>query len=99
MPPPLVLFAALVLGSLVASEIGYRLGRFAGPRGADFDKQLGIVRGGSFALAAFLIGFAFAGAASRYVDRLDLIVKEANALGTAWLRADTLPEPSRGTLK
>ncbi|MBV8186371.1 MAG: hypothetical protein JOY64_27860 [Alphaproteobacteria bacterium] len=30
---------------------------------------------------------------------MDLIVEEANALGTAWLRADLLPEPSRGDLK
>jgi hypothetical protein len=31
--------------------------------------------------------------------RLDLIVKEANALGTAYLRADTIAEPQRGELK
>jgi hypothetical protein len=99
MPPPLVLFAVLVVGALVASEAGYRLGRLAGPRDEAFDKQLGVVRGASFALVAFLIGFAFSGAGARYVDRLDLIVKEANALGTAWLRADVLPEPARGALK
>src|SRR6185437_15972747 len=47
----------------------------------------------------FLIGFAFSGAASRFIDRQDLIVKEANALGTAYLRADTIAEPQRGDLK
>ena len=93
------MLAALVLGALAASEAGYRLGRLVGPRDEAFDKQLGIVRGATFALVAFLIGFAFSGAGSRYVDRLDVIVKEANALGTAWLRADTLPEPARTTLK
>jgi hypothetical protein len=46
-----------------------------------------------------LIGFAFSGAASRFIDRQDLIVKEANALGTAYLRADTIAEPQRGELK
>jgi hypothetical protein len=39
------------------------------------------------------------GAASRFIDRLDIIVKEANALGTAYLRADTIAEPQRGDLK
>ena len=97
-PPPL-LFALLVLGAFISSEIGYRVGRWIGPRDEAFDRQLGIVRGATFALVAFLIGFAFSGAASRYVERLDIIVKEANALGTAWLRADTLPEPARGQLK
>jgi hypothetical protein len=46
-----------------------------------------------------LIGFAFSGAASRFIERLDIIVKEANALGTAYLRADTIAEPQRGELE
>lgn len=96
--PPLLLLV-LVVGAIVSAELGYRAGRIAGPRGEDFDGQLGVVRGAIFALVAFLIGFAFSGSASRYVDRLDIIVKEANALGTAWLRADTLPQPARSALK
>ena len=96
--PPLLL-GALLIGAVVSSEVGYWAGRLAGPRGEDFDNQLGVVRGAIFALVAFLIGFAFSGAGSRYVDRLDVIVKEANALGTAWLRADTLPQPARSALK
>lgn len=97
--PPLLLFAILIVGAYVSSDLGYRFGRWVGPRDEAFDRQLGIVRNATFALVAFLIGFAFSGAAARYVDRLDVIVKEANALGTAWLRADTLPEPARGQLK
>jgi hypothetical protein len=46
-----------------------------------------------------LIGFAFSGAAARFIERLDIIVREANVLGTAYLRADTLAEPQRGELK
>ena len=53
----------------------------------------------TLALVAFLVAFAFSGAAGRFVDRLDMIVSEANALGTAWLRADVLPEPQRAELK
>jgi len=97
--PPLLLLLVLVAAALAACEIGYWLGRLAGPRDEVFGRQLGIVRGATFAVVAFLIGFTFSGAASRYVDRLDIIVKEANALGTAWLRADTLPEPARSNLK
>lgn len=89
----------LVVGAFLASELGYRLGRYYGPQGETFDKQLGLISGATFALVAFLIGFGFAGAGTRYVDRLDLIVKEANALGTSYLRADTLPQPARGELK
>jgi hypothetical protein len=64
-----------------------------------FDRQVALVRTSTAALVAFLIGFAFSGAASRFIDRLDLIVKEANALGTAYLRANTIAEPQRGELK
>jgi hypothetical protein len=97
--PPFLLLLVLVAGAFAASEAGYWLGRVTGPRDEPFDRQLGIVRGATFAVVAFLIGFAFSGAASRYVERLDIIAKEANALGTAWLRADTLSEPARSKLK
>ena len=60
---------------------------------------MALVRTSTAALVAFLIGFAFSGAASRFIDRLDIIVKEANALGTAYLRADTIAEPQRSELK
>lgn len=89
----------LLAGAALACEIGFRLGRRFGPRDEAFSKQLNLISGATFALVAFLVGFAFSGAATRYVDRLDLVVKEANALGTAYLRAEVLPQPMRGELK
>ncbi len=89
----------LFVGAFAACEAGFFLGRVTGVRDEAFDKQLAVIRGATFALVAFLIGFSFSGAGSRYVDRLDMIVKEANAIGTAYLRADTLPQPQRGELK
>src|SRR6516225_614194 len=59
-------------------------------------RQVALVRTSTGALVAFLVGFAFSGAASRFVDRVDIVVKEANALGTAYLRADAIAEPQRG---
>ncbi|WP_315386053.1 hypothetical protein [uncultured Stenotrophomonas sp.] len=41
-------------------------------------------------LLALLIGFTFSLALGRYDDRRTLVLKEANALGTTWLRADLL---------
>lgn len=95
----ILLLAVLLIAALLATETGYQLGRLYGPRDEDFSKQLGLVQGAVFALLAFLIGFAFSGASTRYIERQDVIVKEANALGTAWLRADVLPEPPRSALK
>jgi hypothetical protein len=42
-------------------------------------------------LLGLLLGFAFSGATSRFMDRQQVIVAEANAMGTAYLRADLLP--------
>jgi hypothetical protein len=89
----------LLLGGLIASEIGFRIGVALKREDDAFGKQLDVIRGATLALVAFLVAFAFSGAGGRFVDRIDIIVEEANALGTAWLRADVLPEPQRGELK
>lgn len=99
MIPEFLLIIAMIAGAFAAEELGYRLGRLSGPRDEVFTKQLGLISSATFALVAFLIGFGFSGAATRYVDGLDLVVKEANALGTAYLRADAMQQPMRGELK
>lgn len=53
----------------------------------------------SLALMALLLAFSFAGAANRFIDRQDLIVAEANAIGTAYLRADLLPDDAAAEVK
>jgi hypothetical protein len=95
----ILIVAGLLLGGLIASEIGYRIGTAFKRSDDALNKQLDVIRASTLALVAFLVAFAFSGAAARFVDRLDMIVSEANALGTAWLRADALPEPRRAELK
>jgi hypothetical protein len=46
-----------------------------------------------------LIGFTFYGAASRFDNRRNLAVREANVIGTTYLRLDLLPAESRPALK
>jgi hypothetical protein len=89
----------LIAGVVGTHEIGFWLGSLTRSADEPFDRQVALVRTSTAALVAFLIGFAFSGAASRFIDRQDLIVKEANALGTAYLRADAIAEPQRGELK
>ena len=95
----LLLALGLIAGVVVAHTLGYWLGSLTRSTDEPFDRQVALVRTATGALVAFLIGFAFSGAASRFIERLDFIVKEANALGTAYLRADTIAEPQRGELK
>ena len=95
----LLVASGLIAGVVAAHEIGFWLGSLTRSADEPFDRQVALVRTSTSALVAFLIGFAFSGAASRFIDRVDIIVKEANALGTAYLRADTIAEPQRGELK
>jgi hypothetical protein len=95
----LLVVIGLVVGVGVSHEIGFWLGSKTRSDDAPFDQQVALVRASTGALVAFLVAFAFSGAASRFVDRIDIVVKEANALGTAYLRADTIAEPQRSELK
>jgi hypothetical protein len=46
-----------------------------------------------------LIAFTFSGAASRFDKRRDLVVQEANDIGTAYLRLDLLPAAAQPALR
>ena len=82
------IFAAM----LALQELGRRLGLRRAPREAEAARAgAGVVDGAVFALLGLLIAFTFSGAASRFEDRRKLVVEEANAIGTAYLRVDVLP--------
>src|ERR1700729_4232204 len=46
-----------------------------------------------------MISFSFSGAVSRFDARRELIVQETNAIGTAWLRVDLLPEAAQPQIR
>ena len=90
----------LFLGMLLLLETGRRIGiRRAAqdPEGAQ--RGIGAVEGAIFGLLGLLIAFTFSGAASRFNDRRQLIIEEANDIGTAWLRLDLLPASSAASLR
>jgi hypothetical protein len=90
-----------ILASLVgALEGGYRMGaRSAKRREAPGGGQIGAIQGAVLGLLGLLLGFSFAGAAGRFIERQDMIAQEANAIGTAYLRGDMLDEPHRTALR
>src|SRR3979409_2027456 len=71
---------------LILLECGRRLGR-----SQEDSPGLNTVSGAVFALMGLMIAFTFSGAADRFEERRHLIVEEANAIGTAYLRVDLLP--------
>ena len=68
-------------------------------RGPQPDDGLRAVEAALFALMGLMLGFAFAGAVSRLDARRELIVREANAIGTAYLRVDLLPAAAQPELR
>ena len=82
----------LFAGLLVCLDIGYRLGRRAEEKYSESAHEgIGVIEAAIFALLGLLLGFSFSGGTSRLDARRQLIVQEANAIGTAYLRLDQLP--------
>lgn len=80
---------------LLAVEIGFRLGRSAraGPHDERMTGQVSVLVGAILALLGLLLAFSFGIVESRFSARKDLVIAEANAIGTSYLRAKLLPEP------
>jgi len=93
-----IVTVGLFCAILVCVEIGRRLGiKRAGTNQALI--AYGPIENAGFALLGLLIAFTFAGAASRFDARRQLIIEEVNCIGTAYLRLQILPAPAQSTLK
>lgn len=96
----ILLAAGLMLCMLFLQEVGRRVGawqRKRDPEGAG--AGIGAVDGAVFALLGLIIAFTFSGAADRFERRRQLVVEEANAIGTAYLRLDLLRPEARDALR
>lgn len=85
---------------LLSVELGWRLGHYNRQR-AEKEKEapIGAVVGAALGLLAFLLAFTFGMAATRYDTRKSVVLQEANAIGTTYLRGDLLPEPQLGEVR
>lgn len=94
---PLVgLFAAMIAMLELGRYLGNRRRR-ADPDG--HSRGAGALESTILALLGLLLAFTFSGAWARFDARRALILKETNAIGTAWLRLDLLPDPARARLQ
>jgi hypothetical protein len=87
---------ALFFGLLLCVELGYRWGMAVASREREgAGAGLGPIEGAIFGLLGLLLALSVSGAAGRLENRRSLVVDEANAMGTAWLRLDLLPPESQ----
>ena len=86
-------FVAVLVLVLASVEGGYRLGRSRRKRSeGEVEAPVGAMVGATLGLLAFMLAFTFGSAAERYDSRRQLVLDEANAIGTTYLRAGMLPE-------
>jgi hypothetical protein len=92
---PVAIAAAIALsGMIAAAALGFLLRARYEP-GKDPDGQEGYVISAVLGLMALLLGFTFSIALDRFESRRALVLQEANAIGTAYLRTQLLNPPHR----
>lgn len=82
--------------ALLSVELGHRIAK-SRQRHSQEEKEspLGGMVGATLGLLAFMLAFTFGLAGSRFEDRRQVVLSEANAIGTTYLRAAMLPDPMR----
>ena len=95
----LVAFGSMVLAS-IAGHLVHRieLARRHGEQAEQADGQEGYLVSAVLGLLALLLAFTFGLALDRFETRRQLVTQEANAIGTAYLRAQLLDDPHRARL-
>jgi hypothetical protein len=96
--PLWLIWAVLATAFMLAQQVGYLAAHrlLRRPDGKDSASEgAGYLLSAALALLGLLIAFTFSMAADRYDARRQLVVEEANAVGTTYLRAQLLPEPAR----
>jgi hypothetical protein len=94
-----VMAVALFLALVVCVEIGYRLGAKRIKSTPNAHEGFGAIEGAVFGLFGLLMSLSFFGAASRLDARRQLIVQEANAIASAYMRVDLLPSAEQAGVR
>ena len=86
----LSLAVAMVLAFLALTELGYRIGRRRTAGDPSLATHIGALQAAVLGLLALLLGFTIALSVARFDSRKALLVEEANAIETTYLRAQIL---------
>ena len=95
-----LMVAILLIAVLIVMEIGFRHGRRRMAIADDDSKgHVNATSSSTLGLMALLLAFTFSLSLQRFDARSDAVVDEANAIGTAYLRAQLLPPSLREEAK
>lgn len=89
-------FPLTVIAVHAVIEMGYRLGRFRRKLTPDeMEAPVGAMSAAALGLLAFFLAFTFGFAGARFEERREAMIDEVNAIGTCFLRSQTLPADLR----
>ncbi len=98
--PAWALFGVIVALCVLFSELGALIGikrKAKSPN--EPDNVIGAAVGAMLGLLAFMLGFTFSLTESRFKERKHLVIQEANAIGTCYLRAGLIPEKQKAAMR
>jgi hypothetical protein len=93
--------SSLELGLLVfcvvggTSALGVLAGRYLRVHSERYREPIGVLQGALLGVVGLILAFGLSLAVGRYQDRRADVVTDANTIGTAYLRAQTIAEPQR----
>jgi hypothetical protein len=97
---PLILFVVSLVALWLSAQIGDFLRRAVRPlREEEERKDFSTVLSAALTLLTLILAFSFSMAISRYDQRKNYEAAEANAIGTAYVRADLLPTADAAKLR
>ena len=88
-----LILLAVVVG---ATLLGVIAGRYLRQHSASLREPFGVLQAALLGLVGLILAFGLSLAVGRHETRRAAVVDEANAIGTTYLRAQTLAEPVRG---
>lgn len=100
--PLWVVLLVLTILFVVTSEIFFKVGARARARKSSkitSESISDLVPTSILGLLALLLGFTFSMAITRFETRKNLVLKEANAIGTTYLRTELLPQNAQDKVK
>jgi len=98
---PAGVIAVLVLaGAVVGMELAFQWARrLKGLPSDDTKGHINAIQASTLGILALLLAFTFSLSLQRFETRSDAVVDEANAIGTAYLRAQLLPRERRADVR
>ena len=98
--PTIVVAISIFVLLITFYFLGFRLrSRVKENNQLETTEDLGAINGALLGLLAMLLAFTFSMANSRYDTRRELVIEEANDIGTAILRTDVYPDSMRTILR